>query len=191
MTVMNKKLLAIVLLLLLATGIAVSSAPRFLLYADRPVRTDAIVVFEGSDILARKKEAYQLRDEGYAGVLLVPASPVVIRSQSTGAQYAGSAAERIYPSYYENTHVEVLRAKTMMDAMGLKTATMVSSPYHLKRIRMIAGKVFGRQARLFAYVPARSVRTPSGMIDMHARDWIFVAQEYVKIIWFFLYSPFA
>ena len=93
-----------------------------------------------------------------------------------------------YPSFYEHTHIEILRAKELMDAMGLRSAIMVSSPYHMARIRMISRKVFGEQARLLAYVPTRFERVPESLRGRRRADWMFIASEVIKICWFSLYS---
>jgi uncharacterized SAM-binding protein YcdF (DUF218 family) len=194
----KKPIFLIFLATVLMAGAVAYYAPRYLAYADNPRISDTIIAFEGGgDDAARKKEAYQLRSEGYAGIILIPASNTVLRSNSVPLRNldalknnAGFADTTHYPSFYENTHVEILRAKKMMDVRELKSAILVSSPYHMRRIRMIARSVFGEQARLFTYVPTRYERSPAGLFDMNAADWMFVIQEYVKACWFGLYSPF-
>lgn len=193
----KKPIFLVFLAAALLIGSAAYYAPRFLAYADKPIKADAIIVFEGGANEARQKEAYQLRDEGYAGIILIPASNTVLTSLSVPLRNidalrnnAGFADNTHYLSFYENTHVEILRAKKMMDVRGLKSAIMVSSPYHMRRIRMIAPKVFGEQARLITYVPTRYERTPDGLLDMHSSNWMITLSEYIKICWFRLYSLF-
>jgi uncharacterized SAM-binding protein YcdF (DUF218 family) len=86
--------------------------------------------------------------------------------------------------------VEILLAKRTMNALGLKSAIMVSSPYHMKRIQMISRKVFGEQSRFISYVPTRFEQNPFVLRDMDRGAWMFVIHEFVKICWFSLYSPF-
>lgn len=189
-----KKLLAILILLVLLTGTAIYYAPRFLVYADKPVKSDAIILFVGSE--DRRKEARRLLDEGYARFLIVPANKQVFNNRYISVKVPYATKNRPskvfseYPRYYENTHVEVLYAQRIMNAMGLKSAIMVSSPYHMRRIRMIAKKVFNEQSRYFSYVPTRYESYPVALRDLYRVDWMFVIQEYFKICWFRLYSPF-
>ena len=41
--------------------------------------------------------------------------------------------------HFEDTHVEILRARSILQNMGLKSVNFVSSPYHMRRIKMISG----------------------------------------------------
>jgi len=180
---------------LLLAGVAAYYAPRLLIYADNPAQSDAVVLFVGPDDMARQKEARRLLNEGYGRFLIVPAYhqvfmrgniPVPVGVPGT----TRSGVDKRYPGFYENTHIEALYAKQIMDAMGLKSAVMVSSAYHMRRISLIAKKVFGEQSRCFSYVPGSTGRNPVAMQELGPADWMFVIQEYVKICWFRLYSPF-
>ncbi len=46
--------------------------PQILVYTNRPVKSDAIILFAGPDFKNRQQEAYQLLEEGYARFLLIP-----------------------------------------------------------------------------------------------------------------------
>ena len=176
------------LIALLLTGIAAYYAPRFLVYADKPVKSDAVVLFIGSPFNTREKEAARLLYEGYGKFLIVPAYKEVISHEKIAGRILGGFGS--YPAFYEHTHVEMLYAKKMMDAMGLRSAIMVSSPYHMKRISILARSVFGEQSRLFLYVPTPYESDPIHLRDMGRKNWRFVMSEYIKICWFQLYSPF-
>lgn len=96
-----------------------------------------------------------------------------------------------YKNYYEDTHIEVLEAKRIMDESGFHSAILVSSPYHMRRIRLIAGKVFGSGRYSFYCVPTSFERS------FVAKDWFdersrgILASEYVKIGWLMLYDIFG
>ena len=75
--------------------------------------------------------------------------------------------------------------------MGLQSALMVSSPYHMKRIKIITESVFGEQSQHMKYVPTRYERMSEGLPDTVIADWDFIASEFIKICWFYLYAPFA
>ncbi len=177
---------------MLLTGIAAYHAPRFLVYADRPIKSDAVVLFLGGDFTARKKEAARLLYENYGKFLIIPSYRKVISLEKIPFFSAGRGPGefKAYPRFYEKTHVELLYAKNMMDTMGLRSAIMVSSPYHMMRIRIIAGRVFGKQSNFFSYTPTPFENDPIRLRDMDRTDWMFVISEYIKICWFQLYSPF-
>jgi len=48
-------------------------APTYLAYTEKPIKSDAIVLFVGPDYGARLKEARKLVAEGYANTIIIPA----------------------------------------------------------------------------------------------------------------------
>jgi hypothetical protein len=149
--------------------ISVLYAPNYLNYADQPIKADAVVLFIGPDLEAREKEASKLLDAGYANYLIIPAynrismkmpqipASLTLNNDSSKTKNAGPAG--IYPHFYENTHIEVLEAKRIMDHSGFKKANFVSSPSHLRRVKLITDHVFQHQnsapdAYQIKFVPA-------------------------------------
>lgn len=47
-------------------------ALAYLAYTDKPIKSDAIVLFVGPDYEARLKEAHKLIEEGYANTIIIP-----------------------------------------------------------------------------------------------------------------------
>ncbi len=193
----KKRVVIISVALILLVGSAACYAPRLLAYADKPFKSDAIILFLGPSQTARGKEANLLLNEGYARFLLVPGlhqviAPAGIPQELAGAmQHTALSGARGYPSYYEKTHLEVLFAKRMMDVMELKSAIMVSSPYHMKRIKTICEKVFGEQAYYISYVPTRYERGMTDLLNIDKADIRPMMLEFAKIFWFYLYSSFS
>jgi len=142
--------------------------------------------FAGSPLNSREKEAAQLLYQGFANFLIIPAYGRVISKKKIPASISGGF--KAYPGFYEHTHVEMLYAKRMMDDMGLRSAILVSSQYHMKRISMPAQRVFGEQSNLFSYVPTPYESDPIHLRDISRADWKFVMSEYIKIVWFCVYS---
>lgn len=175
-------------------------APGFLVYVDKPVAADAVILFSGPGQKHRLQEARRLISEGFAGYLIIPEFGIVSRSGEDGVldsvapelwgqvQSLRGSAPPAYRRYFESTHVEALEAKRILDRLGLHSALMVSSPYHTRRINMICGRVF-RDDYPFAVIPARTQQAYS------ARDWLDqgirkkMAGEYVKMVWFLVYEP--
>ena len=177
-------------------------APGFLVYADKPVEADAVILYSGPGQKNRLQEARRLIADGYARYLIIPDFGVVSIAGENGglepvapelwgqAQSLRGTTPPIYRRYVESTHVEALEAKRILDRLGLRSALMVSSPYHTRRINMICVRVFDHHYR-FAVVPARTQQTYT------ARDWLDqnhrqkIVSEYVKMSWFLVYEPFG
>lgn len=174
-------------------------APRWLLYADPPTAADTVVLFVGPGFEDRLTEARRLVREGYARSLLIPAYHGSFRRNdghivSVGGDFiekffpAVRVAMGTYPACYEETHVEALEARRLMDARGFRSALFVSSPYHMRRIRMICGKVFDPGRYEIRFVPAQTLnvlRRPL-LPDLASIRW--QTSEYLKIGWFLVYS---
>jgi uncharacterized SAM-binding protein YcdF (DUF218 family) len=175
-------------------------APRWLLYSDPPAAADTVVLFVGPGFEDRLTEARRLVREGYARSLLIPAYHGTFRRNDDGhiVSVGGDFIEKFfpavrvaigtYPACYEETHVETLEARRLMDARGFRSALFVSSPYHMRRIRMICGKVFDPGRYAIRFVPAQALNVPRSPLlpDLASIRW--QTSEYLKIGWFLVYS---
>ncbi|MGZ3635519.1 MAG: YdcF family protein [Syntrophales bacterium] len=174
--------------------VALYYGPRYLTYADKPLRSDAVVLFLGPDNKARQEDASRLMSEGYARYLFIPAYGRITEAESVSSP-AGTrkANPKLIISglkprpYFENTHVEVLEARRMMEQYGLKSAIFVSSPEHMRRIKIIAEKIFYKEPVQIVFVP---IRVDPAHQDLTLADYRRMGKEYVKIIWFLMYSSF-
>jgi len=209
-------------------------APQFLTYADDFNKSQAVILFLGGRHEAREKQAMALLKGGFAEYLLIPTNHEVFRYQNGGLQKISwghfkrlnflergrqdSASPRwenpekamregLYGRYskqWENTHVEVFLARKMMEALGLHDALMVSSPLHMRRIKIISSHVFNlrqnqvasrngesQESFLISFVPTPYERQPDPLWFLNPRDFEAVATEYVKIAWFQVYSLFG
>jgi hypothetical protein len=197
----KKRLLPLFLAALLIVNIIIY-APRYLLYSSDYRKVDAIVLFLGPDFLARQKGANKLINEGMADYLIVPAYHKVyriadkgsIKSLSPDLSLRRSMKERAMlnpaPYYYEDTHVEAVEARKMMSDYKLKSAIFVSSPYHMRRIKLIVGNVFtGKDGQKggFYFVPTMYEKAPRNFWELTLTNWKKVGWEYIKITWFCFY----
>lgn len=164
-------------------------APNYLLYADPPRKADAVVLFLGNEYRERRAEAVRLIEEGYAAYLVIPAYGRLVEAtrHPEASRKVVPSRPSHYPAVYEDTHVEVLEAKRLMDGKGLTSAIFVSSPYHMRRIRLIANRVFPGAAYRTTFVPTRFERPGDGLWFLHESEIRKVTSEYGKILWFFLY----
>jgi hypothetical protein len=203
---------AAIIALLLLIGVFLS--PRYLVYSDTARKSDIIVQFVGSDHDTRFRESAQLVQEGYADYLFVPTLFSLYqanqdRSGLTSIWFAdikpginvtkpqkGSAmnienfnkirSEYHVPRYYEDTHAEILLAKMAMDACAFKKAIFVSSPYHMKRIKIIASRMFDSSYDI-ELIPTRFEKSYKAVLTSQ-QEIQHVFSEFTKMAWFLCYD---
>lgn len=184
-------------------SLSVFQAPSFLFISEAPVRADAVVLFVGGETGTREKEARQLLREGFADYLIIPATGQIKKRGPDGRLEAFNWKRPEDVSnqrtkeltnqknwFVENTHIEVYEAKRLMDNLGLRSALFVSSPYHMRRIKVISGKVFQDQMTV-SYMPTRYESLGKGFWLFNSYERKSVLTEYAKIAWFHAYSPFV
>lgn len=171
---------------------------RFLLFSTDLCRVDAVILMVGPEFGDRYREADELIRRGYGEYLLIPAYLVAARSPAgINNPPANPEAWRLSPevinglkvrSYYEETHTELLYARAQMDRLGLKSAILVSSPYHMRRIGIISGRVFDSGRYRLYFIPARFGQTNISRWYMNWKDVRWISTEYTKIVWFYFYN---
>jgi hypothetical protein len=194
----HKGLIIIAFILLLLAGI-VLCLPQYLLYSTDHRKADAIIILLGPDFKARKKEANELINTGMADYLIIPAYHKTYKINGK-EQYllpylkshkSGNGSVVSYPSFYEDTHIEIIEAQRVMSDYGLKSAIFVSSPHHMRRIKLITGKVFKPDNYNFYFVPTRYENIPVNFWELSSSDWKKIRREYSKILWFFMYYTWS
>ena len=196
----RKRLFVLIFVILILLGL-VLSAPNYLLYSSTYKKADAIVVLLGPDFKARQKEADDLISEGMTDYLIIPAYNKAYRVLNKEAvkYLPENVPERktisknvdVAPRFYEDTHLEIIEAKKVMSQYGLQSAIFVSSPYHMRRIKIIVIKVFNQNDGLFYFIPTHYEKAPAAFWELSWADWKKVAREYGKILWFFVYFPWT
>jgi len=196
----RKKLLILFALFPGLVCLALVLGPRYLLYADPPAASDVVVLFVGPGFEDRLTEARRLVREGYARSLLIPAYHGSFRRNDDGhiVSVGGDFIEKFFPAVrvamgtfpacYEETHVETIEARRLMDSRGFRTALFVSSPYHMRRIRLICKEVFDAERYTVRFVPAQPLNTIRKPSRFNVAGIRWQTSEYLKIGWFLAYS---
>ena len=197
----SNKCLVILILILVILGGFILYSPRFLLYSSQYKKANAIILFLGPDFKARQKEAYRLINDGMADYLIIPAYHKAYRIYDKGPikylssnLYSSESDQKNItspPSFYEDTHLEIIEAQKVMSSYGLNSAIFVSSPYHMRRIKLIVMKIFDTNKGDFYFVPTNYEKAPANCWELSLSDWRKVRKEYGKILWFFLYFPLS
>ncbi len=172
-------------------------------YNEKPRKVDAIVLLMGPKVKARTEKAKQLLKSGYSDCLLIPAHDQVVKN--TGIDILGRTSKASFyyaglspfetdkkPSWiYENTHIEVIYAKRMMDALNFTSAIFVSSPFHMMRVKLISRQVFKAHKYKIYFDYFRYVNSDRPVLLVHIDNLRSITYEYIKIAWFLLYAPFC
>ena len=208
MIVSRKHLTFFILGIALVLALAIFCAPSLLLVSEAPVKSDAVVLFLGGEKGTREKEAYQLIREGFAEYLLIPARGQIQKMGPDGRLVrldltALPNTSHLKPktvAWLEDTHEEAILAREMMARLGINSAILVSSPYHMRRIRLIADHVFksapssekeGQDGFKLYAVPTRYETPGDGFWLFNSYERKFVLKEYSKLVWFIVYASFT
>jgi hypothetical protein len=73
------------------------------------------------------------------------------------------------PADYEDTHVELIKAKKTMKMYGWNSTIFVSAPYHMRRIQIMMDKEFGKQSAYY-FSPTPYETAPLDVRELKASD---------------------
>ncbi len=194
----RKKRLLFWFLIVLFISNLIIYAPHYLPYSSDYRKSDAIILFLGPDFTARQKEAYKIIEEGNADYLIIPAynkiykipDKTTVKSLPQNLALHNTIKKKSfnpYPYYYEDTHIEVIDARKTMADFGLKSAIFVSSPYHMRRIKLIVTNVFKEDQSELYFVPTSFETAPTYIGELSWVNWKKIGREYGKMIWFSIY----
>ncbi len=183
---------------LLAAWLFAVLLPDYLLYATPPIKANAAVLFLGPGEAARRQQVDELVAKGWVKFVIVPWEGEIFETRVAKALVTPEKTARLAralrmdfnKSFVERTHVEVLQTLALMKHIGASRAILVSAPYHMRRIKIMADHVFPPGEYELAYLPT-AYDPPHWPWFAHWTDVKWVVSEWVKIVWFLLYSPFV
>ncbi|MBW2429765.1 MAG: YdcF family protein [Deltaproteobacteria bacterium] len=199
-----KKYLIFLFAVIVVAGV-VYFAPDYLLYADVPQGSDAVMILDGSDYINRRKEAVFLVKNGYAKFIFTPGRTRFLTKTADGIySYTGNDIDEINAileeikafrtdapkknqNILEQTHTALIIAKQVMERVNISSAIFVSNPYHMRRIKLIADNVFEDSVFKIYCVPSRYSKI-STLWLLHIKDIKWIISEYIKIAWFRVYT---
>jgi uncharacterized SAM-binding protein YcdF (DUF218 family) len=127
-----------------ALGLVVLLGPGFILDTPQPPPTpsDAIVVISGDEQLARFREGVRLYEAGYGKYLVFSGAALdngtsnaeVMRDLAVASGIPGRAI--LEDSLGEDTWGNAVHTRELLSARGLKSAILVTSPYHARRAKL-------------------------------------------------------
>lgn len=178
---MNKRLVLFVCLLLLITGFF--SAGRFLALSDPPKQSDVIIVLSGGQ--GRVEKAAELYKAGYAPYVILSNAKEATSKSGDMVQTAlalGIPQDVIYTeNVAKSTHQNAEYTLPIMKEYSFKSAIVVSSDFHMRRVKFLFGRVYKKSEIELTYVgPASGYNAKRWWSDRKSRETTF--NEYVKMI---------
>ena len=181
--------LGIGLLGLLSLWFCAERPAEFLILQDPPTRSDAAMVFGGDPGYERTEHAVRLYQQGLVGRL------ILCGGQPGGGDHATSLMEHavekglpgdraLLEDRSTSTHESVKFVTSILDSNKIRSVTLVTSPYHQRRVFLAARKSLGDEVTLINSPADPSFWTPEGWW----RDpWSVkvVLSEYVKLAYYF------
>lgn len=159
------------------------SLGRFLIVNEAPVQSDAIIVLSGGR--ERIETAYSLYEHGYSDtVILSNSDEKVGRNQTlfTSALNIGIPPEHIIEeTLAESTSDNAVYTKAIMLEEHYTSAIIVSSDYHMRRVKMIFDRVYKDSGITLTYVSAEPTFSPN-MWWGNRYGVERVLSEYVKMV---------
>ncbi|MEW6725671.1 YdcF family protein [Desulforudis sp. 1088] len=158
---------------------------EYLVVDTTPTEADVIIVLSG-DKGERLEHAVELYDKRVAPLLLVSGGKVY--ASLTAAEMMRDHAVRlgVPPSMIitedraDNTVENALFTRPLLEERGLHSAVIVSSPYHMRRVKYVFDRVYGGSGIKLTYSPSPGWfdpeswwRTPDGQS--------IVLSEYLKL----------
>ena len=152
-------ILIFVLIVFLARVPILKALGSFLIVQDELKKADVIIVLGGET--GRVKEATRLYKQGLAGYLIMSGGSFDNRVSLTAAMR--NAAMRlgvpresiILEPEARSTYQHPELVKPIMQARGFQSAIVVSSPYHMRRVKMLFDRAFRKSGIELMYYPVQ------------------------------------
>jgi uncharacterized SAM-binding protein YcdF (DUF218 family) len=155
---------------------------RFLVVNQSPVKSDVLILLSGD--VGRLEKSTSLINEGYADRM------IVTRTNGRGfgeislesVIQAGIKPSMIIPDYKAtSTYTNAIFSKELMIENGLKSALVVSSNYHMRRVKYTFDKIYKGTGIKLTYVAAPSINFDPTSWWSQKRYVRTAISEYIKL----------
>jgi len=181
----------IVLVLFCAIIISLMVAGRFLTVDEQPQKADVIIILAG-DLGARTERGVALWHEGYAPYIIVSGGNVY-HNTNIGELMAEHAVELGVPRQFiivepraHTTFQNAVYSKEVMQQHDFNSAIIVSSDYHMKRVRFIFRKVFTSDITQLTFCSVGDVEFSPDYWWTNNQSIMIVVNEYLRLIGYVL-----
>jgi uncharacterized SAM-binding protein YcdF (DUF218 family) len=183
----KKLVFLIIFVFLISVSISVVFAGRFLVVDEPPQKSDVIIVLAG-DSGCRVEHGAALFHAGYAPYLMVCGGKVYHTTTWAGLMREHAIALGV-PSMViipegesESTYENAIFARKLMKKHGLKSAVVVSSNYHMRRVKYVFQRELGDTGITLTYSAARDPRFEPARWWANNKSIMYTVNEYLKFI---------
>lgn len=156
---------------------------RLLVVQDRLTKVDVLVTLGGDS--DRELYAAELYRQGLAPNIIMSGCCSSAAKMAEKAIRAGVSASDIFlEEQAASTYENALYAKEIMLARNFKSAIIVSSPYHMRRAKLVFERVFKNTGVKLLYSPTMDSGFNVDGQCKSARDREIVRREYIKLIYY-------
>jgi uncharacterized SAM-binding protein YcdF (DUF218 family) len=181
--------------LLLASGVffgkrQCDGPARFLVLQDPPTATDAAMVFGGDPNFERTRHASRLFHEGLARRLIFCGGEPGPGDHAFGlmqvAKKSGVPVEKMIPeAQSRSTRESIEFVKPILEKHGIRSLTLVTSPYHQRRVFLSAQRTLSDTVQLINSPAEPSFWSPRGWWQS-GKSIRIVFKEYGKLGYYYL-----
>jgi uncharacterized SAM-binding protein YcdF (DUF218 family) len=171
--------------------IVLRDAPaKWLIPLDPPTTTDAALVFGGDPAYERTLHAARLFRDGQTQLLILCGGEPGPGDHATSLQKVAMkngvpADKTVLEDQSTSTREAVVYSKPVLEAEGVRSLTLVTSPYHQRRAYWVAKRIFGNDVKLVNSPAEPSFWSPLGWWKTWSGIRI-VLEEYGKLAYYFL-----
>ena len=152
---------------------------HFLIVNEAPQKADVIIIL-GGDAANRVLYGAELYKLGYADKVLLSGHAMIGQALTSGIPLNAILMEDQSQTTFENAQYSV----KIVQNQGYKSAVVVSSPYHTRRISIIFAHFFKGIHLTICPVPYNPAMVQSWWKDNNSRH--FVISEYLKLGWYYV-----
>ncbi|KKB35451.1 YdcF family protein [Bacillus thermotolerans] len=165
--------------------ILIPIARFFLVIDEEPKKADVIVVLSGD--IGRLEKAAELYHNGYADQMMLSAATEAGTTPEEAIAFGVSEEDLILENEATSTYTNALYTKEKMEKYSFDSAIVVSSDYHMRRVKFIFDRVYQDSGVDLIY-DASSRNDEAWYLDK--RNVLLTAGEFMKLpaYWLGLYK---
>ena len=191
MKIKRKKIkLIFVLLAFLFIALIGKLAGQFLVVNEQPQKADVIAILAG-DRGYRTERGAELFHAGYAPYIIVSGGPIYNNITAADlmmnhAMELGIPAEAIIKeSHADSTYQNAFYTKEIMEQRGFKSVIIVSSEFHMRRVKLVFERVFKDTDIKLIYCAAKDPAFDPDHWWSSNKSIMNTFNEYVKLMGYF------
>lgn len=158
---------------------------KLLVIDHTPEKVDVLITLGGG--AERERYAAELYRLGFARGIIMSGCGNAARQMAKEAIRLGvKEQDIIIEEKARNTYENALYSRDIMSAQNLKSAIVVTSPYHMRRTKLVFGRVFKNTGMKLLYCSTKDSGFNADGQCRSGKDRQVVRREYIKLIYYWM-----